>query len=135
MSKSRTTENDFLRMALTGVDPTWRTGTTIYVALYNADPGETGSAATYETAYTNYNRVAVLKATGWTDSGSTFKNSGVITFPQCGAAGDVITHIGLVSTAAGDGQIFYYGALANSLTIVNLVQPQFAINSLVITED
>ena len=135
MSKGKTTENDFLKMALTGVDVSWRTGTTIYVALYTSSPGETGDATTNETTYTNYNRVSVLKSTGWTDSGSTFKNSGVITFPQCGASGAVITHVGLVSTASGTGQIFYYGQLANPLTIINLIQPRFDIGTLVITED
>ena len=135
MGKGQATENDCLKMILMGIDPSYRTGTTIYAALYNADPSNNVITTTFETAYTNYNRVAIVKATGWSGgTGSTFYNGGVITFPQCGVTGDIITHIGLVSTASGTGQIFYSGALANPLTIVNLIQPQFPIGSLVITE-
>ena len=38
MSKSNTTENDFLKMVLQGTDPTWRAGASLYVALHTADP-------------------------------------------------------------------------------------------------
>jgi len=134
MSKSSVTENDLLKMILTGFDPLWRTGTTIYAALYTSDPGVNGTAITNEANYTNYVRVSITKSSGWTDSGSTFKNAGIITFPQCGAVGNVVTHIGLVSTSSGAGQLFYYGSLTNPLTIINLIQPQFAVGSLVITE-
>lgn len=42
-----------------------------YVSLHTADPGETGTAVTNETAYTNYARVAVARSSaGWTVSGA-----------------------------------------------------------------
>lgn len=135
MSKANTTENDILKMLLQGTDPAWRAGATIYLALYTADPGEAGTAITNEATYTNYARVAITKASGWSDGGSSFTNSGLLQFPQCGVSGNTITHVGLVSTASGAGQLFVSGALNASLAVANLIQPQFAIGALTITED
>ena len=135
MSKANTTENDILKMMLQGTDPAWRAGATIYLALYTADPGEAGTAITNEATYTNYARVAITKASGWTDGGSSFGNAGLLQFPQCGASGNTITHFGLVSTASGAGQLFVSGALNDSLAVANLIQPQFAIGAITIVED
>jgi hypothetical protein len=135
MSKSNTTENDVLKAILQGTDPSWRAGASLYLALYTADPGEAGTAITNETAYTNYARQTITKATGWTDSGSSFTNSGLIQFPQCGASGATLTHVAVVTTSSGAGQILYSGALNSSLAVANLIQPQFAIGALTITED
>lgn len=135
MSKSNTTENDILKLALVGTDPSWRAGATIYLALYTADPGEAGTAITSETAYTNYARVAITKATGWTDGGSTFSNANLLQFPVCGASGATLTYAALVTTASGAGQIIYSGQLNSPLAVSNLIQPQFAIGALTVTED
>lgn len=135
MSKSDTTENDVLKAILKGVDPSWRAGANLYLALYTADPTDAGTAVSNETSYTNYARQAIVKATGWTDSGSTFSNAGLIQFPQCGVTGATITHAGIVTTASGAGQILYSGVLNSPLAVANLIQPQFAIGALTISED
>lgn len=135
MSKSNTTENDILKAVLQWTDPSWRAGANLYLALYTADPGEAGTAITNETAYTNYARQTIVKATGWTDSGSSFTNSALIQFPQCGVTGATLTYVAVVTTASGAGQILYSGALNSSLAVANLIQPQFAIGSLQIVED
>jgi len=135
MSKSNTTENDILKAVLQGTDPSWRAGANLYLALYTADPGEAGTAITSETAYTNYARQTIVKATGWTDAWSSFTNSTLIQFPQCGVTGATLTHVAVVTTASGAGQILYSGALNSSLAVANLIQPQFAIGSLTINED
>lgn len=135
MSKSNTTENDILKAVLQGTDPSWRAGASLYLALYTADPGETGTAITNETAYTDYARQTLTKATAWTDSGSSFTNAALIQFPQCGVTGATLTHVAVVTTASGAGQIIYSGALNSSLAVANLIQPQFAIGALTITED
>ena len=135
MSKSNTTENDILKCVLQGTDPSWRAGATLYLALYTADPGEAGTAITNETAYTNYARVVLTKATAWTDGGSSFTNATLLQFPQCGVTGATITHVAIVTTASGAGQILYSGALNSSLSVANLIQPQFAIGALTVTED
>ena len=135
MSKSNTTENDILKAVLQGTDPSWRAWANLYLALYTADPDETGTAVTNETAYTNYARQTIVKATGWTDGGSSFTNSALIQFPQCWVTGAILTHVAVVTTASGAGQILYSGALNSSLAVANLIQPQFAIWSLQISED
>lgn len=135
MSKSNTTENDILKAMLQGTDPSWRSDATIYLALYTADPGEAGTAVTNECAYGSYARVAITKASGWTDGGSTFTNAGLLQFPECTSGTETITHCGLVTTASGAGQLVISGALTASRSVSSGIQPQFAIGALSITED
>ena len=137
MSKSNTTENDILNMVLKGTDPSWRAGATQYLALYTADPGDAGTAITSEANYPNYSRVAITKATAWTDGGSSFSNAALVQFPKCNNTGgnNDITHFGIVTTASGAGQILYSGALGSPLSVSNNIQPQFEAGTLVVTED
>jgi cytosine/uracil/thiamine/allantoin permease len=134
MSKSNATENDVLKANLKGTDPAWRGNANRYIALYTADPGEAGTATTNETAYTNYARVAVSVA-DWTDGGSTFSNTNLIQFPECGVTGATLTHVAIVTTASGAGQILYSGELNSPLAVANLIQPQFAAGNLTVSED
>lgn len=54
MSKGNTTENEFIKVAfLSNFDPSWRTNANLYISLHTDDPGEAGTQATNETAYTN----------------------------------------------------------------------------------
>ena len=135
MSKSNTTENDVLLMALKGTDPSWRSGANLYLALYTADPGEAGTAITNETVYTYYARQTLAKATAWTDGGSTFSNADLIQFPVCGVTGATLTYAAIVTTSSGAGQILYSGQLNSPLAVSSLIQPQFAIASLTVVED
>ena len=134
MSKSNSTENDVLKMILQGTDPAYRAGANLFLALFTADPTETGSIAD-EATYTSYARVTLPKASSWTDAGSTFSNAALVQFPQCTGGSNLITHVALITTASGAGQILYKGALNSSLTVTNLIQPQFAIAALSISED
>ncbi len=136
MSKANTTENDVLDAVLRGVDPSWRSGAQRYVALHTADPGEAGSAVTSEATYTSYARVGVTGATGFSAaSGGSTANTGLIQFPQCTGGTNTLTHVSIVTTASGAGQILYSGALGSSLAVANLIQPQFGVGALVVTED
>ena len=135
MSKSNTTENDVLKMALQGIDPTWRAAANLYCALYTADPGDAGTATTSEATYTGYARVAMVKATAWTDGGASFSNTSLVQFPKCTGGTNTITHFSICTTASGAGQILYSGALSSSLAVSNNIQPQFGIGELVVTED
>lgn len=136
MTKSDQTENDVLNANLRGVDPAWRANANRYIALYTADPGEAGTAVTSEATYTNYARVEVVAATGFSAaSGGSTSNTGLIQFPQCGVTGNTITHVAIVTTTSGAGQILYSGALNSPLTVANLIQPQFAIGALTVEED
>ncbi len=136
MTKSNDTENDVLNANLRAVDPSWRSNASRYIALHTADPGEAGTAVTSEATYTNYARVAVTAATGFSAaSGGSTANTGLIQFPQCGVTGNTITHVSIVTTTSGAGQILYSGALNSSLAVADQIQPQFAISALTITED
>lgn len=136
MSKSNTTENDTLNAILRAVDPSWRSNASRYIALYTADPGEAGTAITNEATYGSYARVAVTAATGFSAaSGGSSSNTGLIQFPECTSGSETITHVAIVTTASGAGQILYSGALTASRAISTGIQPQFAIGALVVTED
>ena len=84
MSLSNTTENADLKMFLQGTDPSYRVGATQYLALFTADPTESGSVAN-EANYTGYARVALTKASAWTDGGATFTNAANASTASSGA--------------------------------------------------
>jgi hypothetical protein len=136
MTKSNDTENDTINAIVRAVDPSWRSNASRYIALYTADPGEAGTAVTNEATYTDYARVLVTAATGFSAaSGGATANTGLIQFPLCGVTGNTITHFAIVTTASGAGQILYSAALNDSRVISSGIQPQFAIGELIIQED
>jgi hypothetical protein len=134
MSLSNTTENATLKMHLQGVDPSYRAAATQYLALFTADPGEAASLAD-EASYTGYSRVALTKASAWTDGGSTFTNAALIQFGACTAGVNVITHFAVVDTASGAVNQMISGALSSSLSVSAGIQPQFAAGALSIGAD
>ena len=134
MSMSNATENQTIKMHLQGVDPAYRAGATQYLALFSADPGETGSLAA-EAAYTGYARVALTKATAWTDGGSSFSNANLIQFGACTAGTTAATHFAVVDTASGAVSQMISGALSATLNVSAGIQPQFQAGSLVITAE
>ena len=135
MAKGNITNNDVLEMILKGVDPAWRSsGSSVWIALHKTDPTASGNQTSNEADYSNYGRVGVVKATGWTDNGTNFTNATQIAFNQCGAIGNTINYVSIGSGSAGAGQIFYSGQLNSQLAVANLIQPQFSINALTITE-
>lgn len=135
MPKSTTTANDMLDALLRAVDPAWRSGATRYVALHTADPGNAGTQLTSEATYTSYARVAVTASTGFSaaTAGSS-ANTALIQFPQCTGGTNVITHVSIGTASSGAGQIIYRGALNASLSVANLIQPQFSAAALTATE-
>lgn len=134
MSMSNTTENATLKMHLQGTDPAYRAGATQYLALFSADPGETGSLAA-EATYTGYARVALTKATAWTDGGSSFSNANLIQFGACTAGTTAVTHFAVVDTVSGAVSQMISGALSATLNVSAGIQPQFQAGSLVITAE
>lgn len=146
MSKSNTFENDLLGLIFNNTDiadigdasglQNSATAGSLYVALHTADPGEAGTAATSEATYTNYARVAVARSgAGWTVSGATATNAAQITFPQCGASGNTITHVSITTALSGTSKILYSGALNSSLSVALNITPLFAASGLTVTED
>lgn len=134
MSMSNLAENATLKMHLQGTDPAYRAGATQYLALFSADPGETGSLAA-EATYTGYARVALTKATAWTDGGSSFSNANLIQFGACTAGTTAATHFAVVDTVSGAVAQMISGALSATLNVSAGIQPQFQAGSLVITAE
>lgn len=137
MSLSNTTETAALAMFLQGTDPTYRVGSTQYLALFTADPGEAGSIAA-EANYTGYSRVALTKSTAWNNNGgngAAFTNAALIQFGQCTAGTNSITYFAVVDTASGAVNMMISGALSSTLAVSAGIQPQFAIGALSVSAD
>lgn len=136
MSKGNTTENDFLEYVFKATAFSWNANTNLYISLHTADPGEGGSQTTNEATYTSYARVTVARSgVGWTVTGNTAENAALIQFPQCTGGSNTITHVAIGTATSGVGQILYSGALNSSLSVSNLIQPQFSAGALQIQED
>lgn len=134
MSLSNSTENAVLKAILQGTDPSWRAGASQYLALFTADPGEAASLAA-EANYTGYARVALTKATAWTDGGSSFGNAALIQFGACTAGTNALTHFAIVDTASGAVSMMVSGALSATLNVSAGIQPQLPIGALQISCD
>jgi hypothetical protein len=137
MSLSDATENDVLKALLQGTDPSWRAGATQYLALVSsATPSESAPVAT-ELTYTGYARVAITKATAWTDGGSTFTNANLIQFGKRTDAGATQTAQAFVicDTASGPINMGIIGTLSAALDINLNIQPQFSAGDLSVVAD
>lgn len=110
--------------------------TNLYLSLHTANPGVGGAQTTNETAYTNYVRVAVVRSTsGWTvPASAATANAALVQFAQCGVTGATITYVAIGTASSGTGKVLYAGALSSSLAVAQLIQPQFAISALTVTE-
>jgi hypothetical protein len=125
MSISDTTENAILNLIFSAT--TWANyaqnaatspETNIIVALHTADPGDTGTQATSEAAYTNYLRQNVARSTGWTSAaGGSISPVGNIDFPSSGAAGATITHFSTGKSGGGTTPILWSGTVTPNIAI------------------
>jgi hypothetical protein len=136
MSFGNTTETDVLGKLFNNTALSWDANVNLYLALHTADPGEAGSQTASEATYTSYARVTVARsAGGWTVSGATASNTALVQFPQCTGGSNTITHVSIGTASSGAGQIIVSGALNSSLSVSNLIQPQFSAAALVFTLD
>lgn len=110
--------------------------TNLYVALHTGDPGEGGTQATSEIAYTGYARVAVARtAGGWTITGSSVSPTASIDFGEMtGGAGGTATFASIGVASSGATKILYSGALTPSIAVTTGVIPRIKTTS-TITED
>ena len=135
MSLSNTAETAVLNQIFVGTALAWNANTDLWIALYESDPGEAGTATSGETSYGSYARVAVTRATGFTVSGNSISNSGVVTFVTSTLATANLTYAAIVTTASGAGTIIVRALLTNAIPTTIGVQPQFAIGALSFTID
>ena len=120
---SNTAENKVLKALLQGTDIDFRASANLYLALFTADPTESG-VFTNEATYTGYARVAMPKATAWTDGGSTFTNSGTVQFAKCTGGDNIITHTALCTAITG-GEIVATGTLNETMPVKSGITPFF----------
>lgn len=141
MSKGDTFENDFLKLIFNATaiadlaeNDSSSPVTTLTVALHTADPGETGTQATSETAYTGYARQTVARTTGgWTVTNNSVSPVANIDFPECTASpGAAITHFS-VGTGVSN-KLLYSGTVSPNITMAVGVIPRLKTTS-TITED
>lgn len=110
--------------------------TNLFVSLHTADPGDTGTQSTNETAYTGYARVSVARTSGgWTVTGNSVSPVATIAFGACTASpGGAITHFGVGVAASGATKVLYFGTVTPNITMAIGVTPQLTTASTV-TED
>lgn len=143
MSKGNTFENDFLKLifqatAIGNIADNAAASplTNLYVSLHTGDVGEAGDQTTSEATYTGYARVAVARTSGgWTVTANAVENTAAITFGQCTAGSNTITHFAVGTASSGAGKVLYKGALTSSLAVSTNVIPEFAAGALDISED
>ena len=140
MSKSNVAETALLNLVFKATtwaqiadDTATSPSTNITVALHTADPTETGTQLSSETAYTGYARVNVARGAGWTVTGNSVSPAADIDFGECSAAaGGAITHFS-VGTGTSDAML-YYGTVTPNITMAVGVIPRLKTTS-TITED
>lgn len=142
MPKSTTTCNNLLKLLFNATawanmadNAATSPYTNLYVSLHSADPGIGNAQTTNEVAYTNYVRIPIARTSGgWTVSTNTAVNLALAQFAQCGVTGATAAYVAIGTAVSGAGNVLYAGALSASLTIANLIQPQFAASALQVTE-
>ena len=141
MSKGNNTENNILKLIFNATtwndmaeNDTTSPAANLTVALHTADPGEAGTQATSETAYTGYARVSVARTSGgWTVTANSVSPAANIDFGECTASpGGAITHFS-VGTGVSN-ELLYSGTVTPNITMATGVIPRLKTTS-TITED
>lgn len=106
-------------------DATGIVGSTVdgafYIALFTADPTASG-VFTNEADYTGYARVAVNRTTGgFTVSGANVSNTVQVSFGECTAGSNTVTHFAICKSLTGTSstEMMFRAALDSPLTITS----------------
>ena len=107
-----------------------------YLALFTADPTESGGLAA-EATYGSYARIAVARtAGGWTVSGNQASNTALVQFVKSTLTAADVTHVGVMSGATpGAGTMLISLQLTTPTPTTTGIQPQFDAGTLVFTVD
>lgn len=115
-------------------DGAWTAPTNIYAALCTAATVDSDDASTItEANYTGYARVEITAAMMDAAASGSKDNGSAITFGQCTAGSNTVTHVAIVDSASGAGNMLLHTALDSSLAVSNGVTPEFATGALVNT--
>jgi hypothetical protein len=99
----------------------------LFFSLHSADPGEAGTQATNEVAYTSYARVGVARSgAGFVRTGNSVSPAGNVDFPTCTGGSVTATHFGIGTAASGAGTLLYKGAISPTISITNGTPPRIA---------
>lgn len=145
MSKTNSFENSLLLLVFNNTDianigdagglQNSATAGSLYVSLHTADPGEAGSQATNEIAYTSYARVAVARSgAGWTVTANSVSPAATISFPAGTGGSGTATHFGVGTDSSGAGTLLYKGTVTPNIVCGNGITPQLT-TATAITED
>ncbi|MCF1502206.1 hypothetical protein L0F51_00305 [Afifella sp. H1R] len=134
MSKSATFADDLLALIFNATpianiadDASSSPLASLYIALHTADPGEGGTMATSECAYTGYARMAVDRSSDeWLVENGRATPVNNIVFPAVTGGNEIARYfsVGVGATAGGADKILYSGALENEIAISSGVIPQ-----------
>ena len=143
MSKSDTFENDWLKLIFNATaianladNAAASPLTQLFVSLHTADPGEAGTQATSEAAYTGYARVGVARTSGgWTVTANSVSPAANIDFGACTASpGAAITNFAVGVASSGATKVLYKGALSPTIAMAIGTIPRIT-TATTITED
>lgn len=99
--------------------------TNIATALHTADPGETGTQSTSESAYTSYARVSVARTSGgWAVTANSVSPVATISFPAGTGGSGTVTHFSVGPTGGGATKIFFSGTVSPNIVTGNGITPQ-----------
>lgn len=99
--------------------------TNIVVATHTADPGETGTMSTSESAYTSYARVNVARTSGgWTVTNNSVSPVATIAMPAAGGGTETITHFSTGKSGGGAAAILFSGTVTPNIAVATGVTPQ-----------
>lgn len=132
MSKSNTFENDWLKLVFNGTpianladNAGTSPLTSLYVSFHTADPGEAGTQATSECAYTSYARAAVARNSGgWTVTNNSVSPAADISLPTATGGTETAKFFAVGTASSGTGKILYSGSLLPEVAIANGVTPK-----------
>jgi hypothetical protein len=98
--------------------------TNLFVSLHTADPGEAGTQATSEAAYTSYARATVARTTGgWTVTANSVSPVANVSFPQATGGTATITHFGIGVAVSGATKLLWSGTVTPNISVATGVTP------------
>jgi len=101
--------------------------TDIAVALHTADPGEAGTLATSEVAYTSYARAAVARSgSGWTVTANSVSPAANIDFATGTGGSGTVTHCSMGKTGGGAAALLFSGTVTPNIATGDGIIPRLA---------
>lgn len=136
MSLTNTAENDVVGLLFNATALSAAYTGNLYISLHTADPGEAGTQATSEATFTGYARATVARTSGgFTVTANVAANTAVVSFPECSAGTNAITHVGIGCAASGAGRLVAKGSVSPSVAVAVGVTVSFAAGALTFTLD